>query len=173
MKVNARSNVTKGIVPCTVNFNAQVGVTGSPCEPLYIWNFGDGAVSYEQNPTHTFRQEGVQSISLVVKDRLHPENIVNTTLEVETRMPKIRLAASVTPSSGKTPLSIQCRAWAEKEGASNPKFRYIWDFGDGETAEGLDQRHTYQKKGIYNVTVTVEDQELGVEEVKSFKVTVK
>lgn len=173
MKVKAHSSVTKGIVPCTVNFNAQVGVTGSPCEPLYIWNFGDGTTSFEQNPTHTFRREGVQTVSLEVKDRLHPENIVKTTLEIETRMPKIRLTASVTPSSGKSPLAIQCRAWAEKEGASNPNLKYIWDFDDGETAAGLDQRHTYQKKGTYNVTVTVEDQELGLKEEKSFKVTVK
>ncbi|MGE5606082.1 MAG: PKD domain-containing protein [Bacteroidota bacterium] len=173
MKVKAHASVTKGIVPCTVNFNAQVGVTGSPCEPLYIWNFGDGATSYEQNPTHTFRQEGVQTVTLEVKDRLHPENIVKTTLEIETRMPKIRLTASVTPTSGKAPLSIQCRAWAEKEGASNPNLKYIWDFDDGEKAEGLDQRHTYEKKGTYNVTVTVEDQELGVKEAKSYKVIVK
>lgn len=173
MKVKAHSSVTKGIVPCTVNFNAQVGVTGSPCEPLYIWNFGDGTTSFEQNPTHTFRREGVQTVSLEVKDWLHPENIVKTTLEIETRMPKIRLTASVTPSSGKAPLAIQCRAWAEKEGASNPNLKYIWDFDDGETAAGLDQRHTYQKKGTYNVTVTVEDQELGIKEEKSFKVTVK
>ncbi len=173
MKVTARSSVTKGIVPCTVNFNAQVGVTGSPSEPLYIWNFGDGAISYEQNPAHTFRRDGTHTVSLEIKDRLHPENIVKTTLEIETRMPKIRLTASVTPTSGKAPLSIQCRAWAEKEGASNPNLKYIWDFDDGETVEGLDQRHTYQKKGTYNVTVTVEDQELGVKEAKSFKVTVR
>ena len=173
MKVKAHASATKGIVPSTVNFSAQVGVTGSPCEPLYIWNFGDGVTSFEQNPTHTFRQEGVQTVTLEVKDRFHPENIAKTTLEIETRMPKIRLTASVTPSSGKAPLAIQCRAWAEKEGASNPNLKYSWEFDDGETAEGLDQRHTYQKKGTYNVRVTVVDQELGVKEEKSFKITVK
>lgn len=173
MKVKAVSSVTKGLVPLTVNFSAQVGITGSPCEPLYIWNFGDGAVSFEQNPAHTFRQEGVQTVSLEVKDRLHPENVVKTTLEIEAKMPKLRLTASVTPTSGKTPLSIQCRAWGEKEGSSNSKLIYTWDFGEGEKATGLDQRHTYQKKGTYNVKITLEDPELGLKEEKSFKVTVK
>ncbi len=173
MKVNARSSVTKGIVPLTVNFNAQVAITGSPCEPLYIWNFGDGTTSYEQNPTHTFRCEGVQTVSLEVKDRLHPENVVKTALTIETRMPKLRLTASVTPTSGKAPLTIQCRAWGEKEGASNPNLKYTWDFGDGEKADGLDPRHTYQKNGTYNVTITIEDPDLGLKEEKSFKVTVK
>lgn len=173
MKVKAFSSLTKGIVPCTVNFNAQVGITGSPCEPLYIWNFGDGSTSYEQNPSHTFRREGTHTVSLEVKDRLHPENVVRTTLEIETRMPKLRLTASVTPTTGKAPLTVQCRAWGEKEGASNPNLKYTWDFGDGEKAEGLDQRHTYQSNGTYTVTIVVEDPELGIKEEKSFKVTVK
>ena len=173
MKVTAHSSVMDGIVPCTVNFTSMVGVTGSPCEPLYYWDFGDGAISYGQNPTHTFRREGLQTVTLEVKDRLNPENVVKTTLKIETRMPKIRLTASVTPTSGTAPLSIQCRAWAEKEGASNPNLQYIWDFDDGEKAEGLDQRHTYQNKGTYNVTVSVVDKELRVKEEKSFKVTVK
>ncbi len=173
MKVNVVSSVTKGLVPLTINFNAQVGITGSPCEPLYIWNFGDGATSFEQNPAHTFRQEGVQTVSLEVKDRLHPENVVKTTLEIEVKMPKLRLTASVTPTSGNAPLSIQCRAWGEKEGSSNSKLVYTWDFSEGEKAAGLDQRHTYEKKGTYIVRVTVEDPELGLKEEKSFKVTVK
>lgn len=173
MKVKAFSSVTKGIVPCTIKFNAQVGITGSPCEPLYIWDFGDGNTSYEQNPSHTFRREGTHTVSLEVKDRLHPENVVRTTLEIETRLPKLRLTASVTPTSGKAPLTVQCRAWAEKEGASNPDLKYTWDFGDGEKAEGLDQRHTYRNNGTYTVTIMVEDPELGIKEEKSFKVTVK
>lgn len=173
MKVNAHSSATKGIVPLTVNFNAQVGITGSPCEPLYIWNFGDGTTSYEQNPVHTFKKDGIQKVNLEVKDRLHPENVVKTALEIEARMPKIRLTASVTPNTGKAPLEIQYRAWGEKEGASNPNLKYVWDFGDGEKAEGLDGRHTFQKKGTFTVTVFVEDQELGLKEEKSFKVLVK
>jgi PKD repeat protein len=173
MNVKAYSSVNKGIAPCTVNFNAQVGITGSPCEPLYIWDFGDGSVSYEQNPSYTFRREGTHTVSLEVKDRLHPENVVRTTIAIEIRMPKLRLTASVTPAIGKAPLTVQCRAWGEKEGASNPNLKYIWDFGDGEKAEGLDQEHTYEKKGTYNVTIIVEDTELGITEEKSFKVTVK
>ncbi len=173
MNVKAFANVTKGIVPLSVNFNAQVGITGSPCEPLYLWSFGDGTTSFEQNPVYTFRQEGVQTVSLEVKDRLHPENMVKTTLAIETRMPKLRLTASVTPTSGNAPLTVQGRAWGEKEGSSNPKLKFTWDFGEGERVEGLDQKHTYQKKGTYNVIVTVEDPELGLKEEKDFKVIVK
>lgn len=35
--------------------------------------------------------------------------------------------------------------------------RYLWDFGDGETAEGVSVEHTYRKSGDYVVSLTVTD----------------
>jgi hypothetical protein len=34
---------------------------------------------------------------------------------------------------------------------------YKWEFGDGETAEGLYVSHRYSKSGLYTVTLTVSD----------------
>jgi hexosaminidase len=34
---------------------------------------------------------------------------------------------------------------------------YAWDFGDGETANGITVSHTYPDKGVYAVTLTVTD----------------
>ncbi|HBE79309.1 MAG TPA: hypothetical protein DDW65_16280, partial [Firmicutes bacterium] len=52
LRVTVRPSVNGGFAPLTVNFNAQVGVTGSPCEPQFFWDFGDGETSLEQNPVH-------------------------------------------------------------------------------------------------------------------------
>ena len=43
--------------------------------------------------------------------------------------------------------------------ASEESLTYIWDFGDGETAEGeeLEVTHTYRVPGTYTVTLTVRD----------------
>jgi PKD repeat protein len=173
IKVSASANAKTGIVPLTVNFNAQTGVTGSPCEPLYIWNFGDGETSYEQNPAHVYRRADNFTVTLEVQDRFHPGSKVQTTLQIETRLPKLKLTASVTPTTGTAPLAVQCRAWGEKEGSTNPVLKYTWDFGDGTKAEGLEPKHTFERAGTYNVTVTVEDPALGLKEDKTFKVTVK
>jgi len=35
--------------------------------------------------------------------------------------------------------------------------RFLWDFGDGESAEGLQVSHAYDKVGVFNLTLTVED----------------
>ena len=34
---------------------------------------------------------------------------------------------------------------------------YYWDFGDGQTAEGLSAEHLYETEGIYRLTLTVTD----------------
>ena len=39
---------------------------------------------------------------------------------------------------------------------------YTWDFGDGETAEGVKVKHAYKKIGTYKVSLTVTD-DSGVE----------
>ncbi len=173
MKVTAIPSVTSGLAPLKVSFNTQIGVTGSPCDPQYLWDFGDGGTAVEQNPVHIFKQEGEYVVTLEVKDWLHPSSTVKTSLTIEVKLPKIRLTANVSPSSGKAPLTVNCQAWADKEGDKNPEMKYIWDFGDGVVVEGMDQKHTFVQPGTYNVLVYVEDLELGITERKNFKVVVK
>ncbi|ASJ05725.1 Ig-like domain repeat protein [Thermococcus barossii] len=38
--------------------------------------------------------------------------------------------------------------------------RYVWDFGDGTTGEGVTVTHTYQDYGTYTVTLTVMDNDV-------------
>lgn len=34
----------------------------------YTWNFGDGSLSYQQNPTHNYANNGIYTVTLTVKD---------------------------------------------------------------------------------------------------------
>ncbi len=173
LRPTATASAVKGFMPHNVNFTAQVGITGSPCDPLFIWDFGDGETSYEQNPAHVYRQAGSYPVKLSVRDRLHPQTIAEANLQIEVVTPKLRLTSSVTPTTGPAPLTIQCRAWGEKEGTPNPALKYVWDFGDGSRAEGTETQHSYQRKGTYTVTITLQDPALGLKEVKTYKIVVK
>ena len=53
--------------PLTVNFTGS-GTDADGSRSFYIWNFGDGEVSSEQNPTHTFKCPGNYTVSLTVVD---------------------------------------------------------------------------------------------------------
>ncbi len=44
---------------------------------------------------------------------------------------------------------------AEKSTPANQISRYVWDFGDGNTAEGNIVTHTYNKAGTYTATLTI------------------
>ncbi|MBN2553473.1 MAG: FG-GAP repeat protein [Spirochaetales bacterium] len=57
---------TAGCVPLTVSFTDQSA--GDAARPVtgWDWNFGDRSSSTEQNPTHTFTQQGRYTVSLTV-----------------------------------------------------------------------------------------------------------
>jgi PKD repeat protein len=173
MKVTVKPSVTQGLAPLPVNFGATVSVTGSPCDPQYRWDFNDGTFSLEQNPVHHFKQPGLYQVTLEVKDRYHPTVIEKVTTEIDVKIPKLRLNASVSPTAGSAPLTVKCQATASLEGTGKPVFKYIWDFGTGKTFEGPEQSYTYEKAGTYTIQVSVANEELGITERKTLKVTVK
>ena len=59
---NFTSDVVSGSVPLTVHFTDQS--TGNPTS--WYWDFGDGNVSYDQHPLHTYVVAGIYSVSLTV-----------------------------------------------------------------------------------------------------------
>jgi len=59
---NFTANVTSGDAPLTVNFTDQS--TGTPAS--WLWDFGDGTNTTEQNPLHTYANAGIYSVKLTV-----------------------------------------------------------------------------------------------------------
>jgi PKD repeat protein len=60
------ANGATGLCPLDVQFTDQS--TGDVAE--WLWDFGDGATSTEQNPIHTYTSAGVYTVSLTVTDSL-------------------------------------------------------------------------------------------------------
>ena len=48
----------------------------------YLWDFGDGTTSYQQNPTHVYSTDGEYLIQLTVKDNEGGTCTANTTCSV-------------------------------------------------------------------------------------------
>ncbi len=64
---NFTNNVWTGDIPFDVAF------TSSSQGDLisYLWDFGDGQISNEENPVHTYNQEGLFDVSLTISDKYH------------------------------------------------------------------------------------------------------
>jgi PKD repeat protein len=61
LDANFNANIQSGVWPIQVEFTDLS--TGSPS--TWKWNFGDGNTSIEQNPSHTYNNTGVYTVSLV------------------------------------------------------------------------------------------------------------
>ena len=61
---NFTANRTNGAAPLTVSFTD----TSSEWAYEWLWEFGDGTGSTEQNPVHTFLRPGVYTVSLAIRE---------------------------------------------------------------------------------------------------------
>lgn len=65
----AQADRSNGALPLDVRFSSAGSMDPDAEDSLtYNWNFGDGAVSAEPNPVHTFTQAGSYNVRLVVTD---------------------------------------------------------------------------------------------------------
>lgn len=60
------TNVTSGSAPLDVAFTDQSSSSLGGDQFTYLWEFGDGQVSTERHPTHTFTDAGVYDVVLTV-----------------------------------------------------------------------------------------------------------
>ncbi|HVR75576.1 MAG TPA: PKD domain-containing protein, partial [Planctomycetota bacterium] len=67
-------------------------------------------------------------------------------------------AITATPPSGTVPIDVELSA-AGSVDPSGGTLTYKWDFGDGQTGEGLTVTHRYTTPGVVTVTLTATDDE--------------
>ncbi len=112
------------------------------------WNFGDGTVSTEPNPAHTYSSAGSYTVTLTVSNT-NGTNSKSATITVSER-PVLPVADFNTNTvSGYAPLSVQFTDLSQ-----NAASRY-WNFGDGAVSTEPNPVHTYSSAGSYTVTQTV------------------
>ncbi|MEA2053719.1 MAG: PKD domain-containing protein [Candidatus Thermoplasmatota archaeon] len=57
----------------------------------YIWDFGDGNISYEKNPTHTYNKDGTYIVALAVTDDDGATGNISKTIEILPSLPDLIL----------------------------------------------------------------------------------
>ncbi len=135
---------TSGVFPLTVNFtDKSTGtVTG------WLWNFGDGTTSSNENPSHTYTGAGVYSVTLTVSC----PGGTNTATQSNyiTVYTPAAAAFTATPTSGLIPLAVHFT-----NNSTGNISKWSWNFGNGTTSTNENPGHTYTHAGVYSVTLTV------------------
>ncbi len=140
-----------------VNFSYNLGCSGvnstfsnisSPSGTSWLWNFGDGAISTDQNPLHTYTSGGNFTVSLTVNDGLC-SNTFSKTLHISSS-PTANFIASTACINN--PYNFTDQSLSQE---GNIIFR-DWDFGDSTAhSSNPNPAHLYNSPGNYMVTLTV------------------
>jgi len=120
--------------------------TGSPTS--WQWDFGDGAISSAQNPSHSYAAIGFHSATLTVTNASGSAS-VSRVLTVITPIPDSFSFSPVQPNIGQV---VQFTDTS----TGNPT-SWLWDFGDGTTSTAHNPSHGYAVAGCYTVTLTASE----------------
>ena len=116
----------------------------------YYWTFGDGQVSYAQNPgTHTFNSWGTYDITLEVDNGMCAD-VATSAVQILAPVPTIGFTGEGT---GCAPLTVAFQN--ESSYASS----YRWEFSDGSVRSDDHPVHVFHEPGVYDVTLFVEGYE--------------
>ena len=124
----------------------------------FAWDFGDGDTGAGQTASHTYREVGVYTVSLTMKDNAGAVTQVERTVPV-VKPRKVLVDFSVLPPDGKRIMQSGDPITFSDESlvVEGSLLDWTWAFGDGATGRGQTASHTYSSGGVYVVTHTVID----------------
>lgn len=120
--------------------------SGSPNAQSYLWDFGDGNFSTNQNPAHIFPGYGIYRVCLKVTNTCGVDSICKTVSYCATQG-----VASFTYSNSAPPLAVKFVS------TSKNAVSYLWDFDNGSTSTNKNPVAVFGWARIYNVCLTITD----------------
>ena len=118
---------------------------------VWEWNFGDGTTSAEQNPVHSYAENGVYEVNLKIENP--------ATQCISSYMSYVYIGDTIVNP---------CQAFFGTFQGSNPFeivfvdksmgdiASWVWDFGDGTVSSEQNPVHVYSTAGVYFVTLTIQ-----------------
>lgn len=121
----------------------------------YHWDFNDGDTVESATAIHAFEEKGTYAIVLTVTDADGLIGSTTKTVRVLNRVPHADFRIS--PFGAPRDYPVQFDA-SESNDPDGEIVSYLWDFGDGTGAEGMNVEHVFpQQQTEYLVTLTVID----------------
>ena len=127
-----------GCTPVTLDFeNRSAGMVAS------LWDFGDGTLSTEDNPVHTYYRPGAFDVKLTV---------FNDVGNADTFVQRVNIYEGVKADFMMSPHVVNSFAQEVKfTNFSQNGYNYIWSFGDGDISHEFEPAKRYNKEGKYDI----------------------
>lgn len=130
----------------------------------WTWEFGDGTTSSEQNPVHLYPEIGEYLVTLVIES---PDGSCYDTYQETIFVEEYNVECFAdfwgSPIPGSF-LTYQFQDFSFPFATS-----WEWNFGDGTTSLEQNPVHSFGSPGIYNVCLTMINQELGCEDTRCYE----
>ncbi|MFT3703693.1 MAG: PKD domain-containing protein [Agriterribacter sp.] len=146
-------SATKACIPAVINFTSK-SLPGSGDVTRFYWDFGDGTTQEATAETaHTYMFLQKPSVTLTVTNSYGCNNSV-TKDKIAEILPSIQSSFT----SDKQVLCKTSDAVQFSNTSSGPgTLSYSWDFGDGNTSTAKNPSNSFNKKGVYTVSLTVKN----------------
>jgi PKD repeat protein len=109
----------------------------------WLWDFGDGTSSTQQNPVHVFNTKPQGAVTLTVTSYTGCIQTIN-----KPNISAMNVRVSLWDTVGCTPFLLTI------SDSSDLVASWLWDFGDGNTSAVGAASHLYTSNGIWPVSVT-------------------
>jgi PKD repeat protein len=144
-----------GSVDSAITFDGTASSDPDGSIATYDWDFGDDTTGTGATPSHTYSAAGVYNVTLTVTDDdgAPASDSTAALIGLGAQPPVANANGPYTGVAGNA-ITFDGTASSDPDGSI---VSYEWDFGDDTTGTGATPSHVYATDGIYNVTLTVTD----------------
>jgi len=144
--ISFTADTLQGCFPVTSNFTSTV--TGNEPVQNYLWDFGDGNISTDANPSHTYTTGGRFDVSLII-------TTVSGCIDTLVRTEFIRAGTKPNADFVGTPDTVCLFVPVVFTNLTDSSDQWLWDFGDGGVSTAFSPSYTYGDTGIFTVQLIV------------------
>lgn len=148
--VNFRVNDSVGCFPLRANFTDLSTSAPGTTNTAWIWDFGDGTQSTQQNPSHVYTNTGNYTVTVKVTNDKGCFGVLSKPAYIQINGGVQTAFSNTLPNACKPPFQIAFNNTSTGPGT----LTYLWDFGDGNTSNLQSPTHNYLTPGNYTVTLT-------------------
>jgi gliding motility-associated-like protein len=148
--INFTVNDSTACFPHRAQFTDLTTASSETKNTDWLWDFGDGSQSTDQNPLHVFTASGNYTVTLKVTND-------KGCYSAFTKTAYIQIAGGVQSSFTNTQPTV-CRPPFDisfNNTSTGPNtLTWFWNFGDGQTSTAKNPLHTYTTPGNYTITLS-------------------
>ena len=146
-QVSFTSDLTQGCPPFTAHFTDKSKSSAGTISD-WLWDFGEGIVSKEKNPSHTYSLPNIYTVSLTASNSMGCKQTyvwqkyvqVFDTVKADFDYSYTNICQSPAPIT-----------FSNHSSSATPISSFNWIFGDNQTSNDSAPKHTYNNTGTYNV----------------------